>query len=478
MILSEYVGKYKKMPIEAKASLWYLVCNVLQNGVSFFVIPIYTRVLTTEEYGSYTVFQSWRELIMVFATLNFSAGIFTRGLVKKEKERTTYTAQMQGLSFTVTVCSFLGVLLFLRPFQAMTGFDVSLIVVLFVYYIFNPSFLFWTVRQRVENRYKSMVAVTIVISFLIPIISIVLLSFSSLRANALIYTFLAIQILAGLFFFIKQFKDGRSFYSRTIWGESFKFNVPLIPHYLSLIVLAQLDRLMIDRICGTSYAGIYSLSYNIGQVVLILVAAINGAFVPWMYKNLRSRNYKSISHVSTALCACLGLISILVMLLAPEVIYFMGGMEYMSAQWCIPPIVMGSFFTFCYGLFATIEFYEGNTIYVAVASVAGSLLNIGLNLFFIPMFGFIAAAYTTELSYFALMIFHYIFMKKISSYRTFNMVSITICCLVVFTMSLLLSFVYEHEFIRWGGTLFIFFLIYLKRKTLQQLFKNLRSCGE
>ncbi len=478
MILGGFVEKYRKMPIEAKASLWYLVCSILQNGVSFFVIPLYTRLLTVEEYGSYTVFQSWRELIMVFATLNLSAGIFTRGLVKNDGSRACYTAQMQGLSTTVAVCTFLVVLLFLKPFQVMTEFDSSLIVALFVYYMFSPSFLFWTARQRVENKYKSMVVVTIIVSLLIPGISVGLLILSSLRADALIYTFLSIQTLVGIFFFVKQIKDSRTFFSKKVWLDSLKFNGPLIPHYLSMIALAQLDRLMIDRICGTSFAGIYSLSYSIGQIVLIFIAAINGAFVPWMYKKIKSHDYKSIARISNVLCVSLGVISIFVMLLAPEAILFMGGKNYINAQWCIPPIVMGAYFTFCFVLFSTVEFYEGKTFYVALATIVCALFNFVLNLFFIPLFGFVAAAYTTEISYFVLMILHYVFMKKKTTYSPFDMLNIIGCCIVLFVISLLINFAYEYDYFRWGVFFLIIFVLCLKRKKAEQMILNLRSHKE
>ena len=107
--------KYGSLSIEAKASLWYLFCNLAQKGISFIVIPLYTRLLTTSEYGTYTVFQSWRDLILIFATLNLSAGVFTRGLVKNDGSNDKYTAQMQGLSSAVAVLTFLIVLLFFDP---------------------------------------------------------------------------------------------------------------------------------------------------------------------------------------------------------------------------------------------------------------------------------------------------------------------------------------------------------------------------
>ncbi|PWJ66416.1 Membrane protein involved in the export of O-antigen and teichoic acid [Fibrobacter sp. UWB15] len=467
--------KYNSLSIEAKASLWYLFCNLVQKGISFIVIPLYTRLLTTSEYGAYTVFQSWRDLILIFATLNLSAGVFTRGLVKNDEPKDKYTAQMQGLSSAIAALTFLIVMLFIEPFRRLTGFDEKLIIALFVYYIFNPSFLFWSVRQRVENKYKSMVAITLLASILVPAVSLLMFFLTNIRANALIYGFLYVQIAVGMIFFVKQFVDGRAFFSKIVWWESLKFNIPLIPHYLSLIVLAQSDRLMIDHICGTSFAGIYSLTYNIGQIILIVIASINGSLVPWMYKKLKSGEYHSIAVTSNMLCVLLGLMSAIVMLLAPEVVLIMGGSEYMPAKWCIPPVVMGTYFTFCYGLFSTVEFYIGKTSYVAVASFAGAVLNVALNFLFIPKYGFIAAAYTTEVCYMAFMVLHYFFMKKMTKERVFDIKGMIVICSVVFASSLLFAILYDYDYIRWIAAVFVLLLILFKRRKFVNMLKGLKA---
>lgn len=67
------IQKYKDMAPAAKASLWFMVCNVLQKGLAFVAIPIYTRLLTTAEYGAYPVYNACYQLFLVFATLSMSS---------------------------------------------------------------------------------------------------------------------------------------------------------------------------------------------------------------------------------------------------------------------------------------------------------------------------------------------------------------------------------------------------------------------
>ena len=81
------INKYKNLPVQMKASLWFLMCAFLQKGVSFITTPIFTRLLTTSEYGQYSVFNSWYSIVTVFVSLNLYFGVYAQGLVKFENEK-------------------------------------------------------------------------------------------------------------------------------------------------------------------------------------------------------------------------------------------------------------------------------------------------------------------------------------------------------------------------------------------------------
>ena len=64
--------KYKELPIQAKATICYTICNIMQRGISIITIPAYTRILTKEQYGTYSVFLSWIEIFEIIATLRLA----------------------------------------------------------------------------------------------------------------------------------------------------------------------------------------------------------------------------------------------------------------------------------------------------------------------------------------------------------------------------------------------------------------------
>lgn len=403
------------MSVQAKAAIWYAICNFFQKGIAFIVVPIYARILTTAEYGKWSVFQSWAAILIIFASLNLYCGVYTKALVDipEKKERDRYTSCMQGLGTLITIVWFVLYFFTRNWVNKVLDLDTPLVVLLFVYFLAFPAFSFWSTRQRVEYKYRSMVAVTVVMTVLTPVVSIILLYTTELRERALIIGFLLVQCVVGLIFYVLQFIQGKCFFVWKNWKHATKFNIPLIPHYLSLIILNQADRIMIKDLCGESDAGIYSFAYQIAAAVNALISAVNGARVPWTYERLKDRVFDRLRSVTTSLVLMMSGIVLMISLFSPEVILLLGTEKYSVAVYVIPVVTVGVYYTFVYDLYASIEFYFGATRYVMYASVLGASLNLVLNFFYIQKYGFIAAAYTTLICYMVFMIMHFVFSKMV-----------------------------------------------------------------
>lgn len=411
--ISKAISKYRNLSVPVKAAVWYTICNVLQKGIAFLAVPIYVRLLTTGEYGRYMVFQSWRDALIIVATLNLYGGIFTKVMVDDPQGRDRFTSCVQGLS-TLATLGFLLIYLVAPDFwNGILDMPTPTVLLMLGYFLCVPSFLYWTVRQRVEYRYKRMVAVTLVVSVLIPVFSILLLKVTQLRENAVIWGYLIIQIAVGAFFYVQNLFRGKCVFDREIWQRALRYNLPLIPHYLSMIVLGQADRIMIKEICGEDKAGIYSLAYSVSLLLTVISTAIQSSLTPWMYEKLRQKDHEPIRRTVTGLGALTAILTVGIMLVAPEIVYILGTAEYAQAVWVIPAVAIGVFFTFCYGMYANIEFYYSATGLVMIASTLGAVLNILLNALLIPRFGFIAAGYTTLASYFFLLVLHCVFARLI-----------------------------------------------------------------
>lgn len=473
---------YKNLAVQTKASIWYTVCNFFQKGISFIVVPFYVRLLTTSEYGQWSVFQSWRDILIIFASLNLYAGVYTKTLVDNRDDRDGYTSSMQGLGTVITLAFFLIYWIAHETFEKILGLNTPLTVLLFLYFITYPAFSFWGTRQRVEYHYKLMVIVTAVVSVLTPTVSIALLMKTQLKEQALILGYLLVQCSVGMFFYILQFIKGKCFFNKKYWIYAARFNIPLIPHYLSLIVLGQSDRIMIQYFCGESDAGIYSFAYQIAATMSILLSAINGSRVPWSYEQLRDRNYSSLRAISNALCVLIGAITLLASLMAPDMISILGTTEYRAAVYVIPIVVLGVYFTYCYDMFCTVEFYYGTTKFIMVASAIGALTNIVLNIIFIPRFGFAAAAYTTLASYIMLTYMHYLFMHRVMCYENIKEkiydIRFTAALSATLSICVFLSMLtYSNTWIRYGFLVILLTALYFNRKRITDIVRSMKGKG-
>ena len=85
-MLSILKSKYNLMPIQVKASFWFLICSFLQKGISVITTPIFTRLLTTSEYGQFDVFNSWLGIITIIVSMNLYAEVYTQGMIKFNEE--------------------------------------------------------------------------------------------------------------------------------------------------------------------------------------------------------------------------------------------------------------------------------------------------------------------------------------------------------------------------------------------------------
>lgn len=407
------LNKYKSLPAGVRASFWFLICAFFQKGISFITTPIFTRLLSTAEYGQYSVFNSWFSILSVAMTLSLYRGVYTQGLVKFEESRKEYTSALEGLCTALTLF-WLVVYLPFRSFwnELLSLTTIQMIAMLAMVWT-TGIYNFWAVEQRVDVKYKKLVAVTIGVSIAKPVLGIIMVINSDDKVTARILGLVIVELVAYIGLYISHMIKGKKFFSKKIWTYALKFNLPLVPHYLSMSVLSTADRIMIKKQCGDSPAGIYNLAYNISMIMTMFKTALLQTLEPWLYKKIKKKEIKDIGAMAYPTFILIAIVNIILIAFAPEIIYLFAPKEYADAVWVIPPVVMSVYFAFAYNFFAVFEFYYEKTKYITVATLIGAVVNIILNYFGIELFGYYAAGYTTLLCYIIFAVFHYIFMQKI-----------------------------------------------------------------
>lgn len=471
--------QYKELSLGVKVSLWFTFCNFFQKGISMLSIPVFTRLMTTEEYGVFSVYQSWYSILTIVVTLNLFAGVYNRGLVKYELHRDEFTSSMQGLSSLLTIIFFViycvAIPIWTKIFELQPVYMISM----FAEMLFVPAYSYWSARQRFEYKCKGLVISTIILSLVSPIIGVLAVLMSRNKALARILSYALVQIVFGFVFSIYIMVKGKRLYSKEYWRYALAFNLPLIPHYLSQIVLNQADRIMISRIVGSGEAAIYSVAYNISLIMSLLTNAINSAFVPSLYKCLKENKYSRIKETSTYVISIAAIVTFVAMLFGPELIYVFAPEQYYGAIWVIPPVALSVYIIAIYALFVNVEFYFEKTKYTMYVSGCGAIINIVLNWIFINKYGYIAAGYTTVFCYTLFAIGHYLLYKYLNRKYLYSISIVRekylfVLSCVLFVLMFLTLFLYNYVHLRYIVIVVITITILHRRRWLLCIIKQIK----
>lgn len=447
-------NKYKFMSLPAKASLWFVFTSVMTKGISFITTPLFTRILTTEEYGIISIYGTWATIISIFCTLELSSGVFNKAMIIYENNREEYISSILSLSSLITLLVFSVYLLGAHFWNSLIGLSTPLMLSMFIDIFFTSAWSLFSAKNRFEYKYKTIVCLTIVTCLLSTLISFILvISFPENHVEAKIYGAIIGRIFFYLYIFVFLIRKGGKIYKSEYWNYSIKYNLPLIPHYLSQFVLNQSDRVMISKMSGNAEAGIYSLAYQVAIIMQIVINAIASSFMPWTFQNLKQGNYKILGKRALQIEIFVGILCCVFSLFAPEVIYILGGTNYLPAMYIVPPVSMSVLLLIVYSFFGNVEFYFEKTKIITSLSCIIAITNIGLNYVFIKIFGYIAAGYTTLICYLLYAIVHYVLMKKICKEKEipnpYPEKKIWGVAILFVLISVCISFIYEYREIRY-----------------------------
>ncbi len=409
--------KWNKVPLTVKVSTAYATCSILQRCISFITLPIFTNLLTTEQYGQLVVYSSWTGILSIFLTLNLGYGSFSTAMVKFEDRRSEYITSIQGICFLLT-CLFLMVYIPFRTlwnklFKMPTGFVLLLVAEIF----FSTATQLWMGKNRFEFKYKSVVAVTLLTSILSPTLAYYLVMHTEEKGYARVYAYAGVNIAIGFFISIVLGYKGKKYFNKEFWKYAFGFNVPLLAYYLSQVIFNQSDHIMIDHLQGTSYAALYGLAYNFAMILNFVLNAINGSYVPWLYGRIKEGKGEENKPISIILTVLMALMILCIIWYAPEIILLMSREEYLGGLYVIAPVSMSLLLLFYCQFFINIEFYYEEKKMLVYGSIGSAVLNIVLNYLLIPRYGFVAAGYTTLVSYIAFAVANYFTMKAVLKKR-------------------------------------------------------------
>ena len=477
--MKRIINKWRSIPNSAKSSIAFVFSSLLVKGFVFIVTPIFTRIMSMDDFGVVTTYNSWISIIEIFAILGLtSAGVFNVGLKDNKKTRDEYISSCLGLCNLTTFIVFITIVVFKIIFGNNFILDNKYLLIMFIHFLFNPAQIFWLTRQRYEYKYKFATIVSIfsvLIAQILSVVGVVLFS-----KNAALFKIVGNEIGTLIFaipIYMMLLKRGKDYVNLNRWKKILVLALPLIPHYLAQHVMASSDKIMIAKYVSSSNAAIYGVVANISMIGTIFWNAVNASLVPYTFDKIENNQYKLIDNLCKKLLVGYFLILIAIVLVAPEILAILAPKSYHGGIYCVPPLIFVIFLSALYNLFANVEFYNKKTKGIAVATVIAASINLVLNYLLIPKYSYVGAAYTTLISNIVLIICHYYNYKKTPTNNIYNIKFIFMLCLIFFCISMLCNLLYFSNILRYVFIAILFVVMIYKRKNLLKVIQTVKKNG-
>ena len=459
----------EKIPYQLRASFVILISSFITSAIGFITTPVFARILSLEEYGLVTQFNSVLEVVTVIATLSLSAGVYQVAMNEFPEDRNSFTFSVMILSNVATIFVFLLICLFRNYLVSVLHLSNDLLLCMFVLLLLTPATNLWMARQRYEYQYKKVALVSIItVAFNLGAGIVAVLTIKGYNLGGVkIWATSITQMITGAIIYICIAKSAEWKPRWKYIKYAFIFNAPLLVHYLAQYVLRSSDKLMITAICGERDTALYGLGTTVASLAMLAWSAMAASLTPYMYEHINNKEYKRVSNASVGVIAIFGICCFIVALVGPEIVYILGSSKYMENIPLIPPIAASSLLASIYGIYSTIAFYHHKRKSTAIMTVIAALINIGLNYILIPRYGYIAAAYTTEAAYLIYTFLHYINYRNIvKENRIFDDKAIWGITILTTITCLCTGIFYHSWIVRYSVLVGIVFVLILQRRKI------------
>lgn len=458
-----------------RSGIGYTVGNVFIKGINFLTLPIFSRILSQEEFGVYNVFVSYDAILFVIMGLALHASIQSanlefRGQINK------YTSSI-SLIYVANVALFLAIAaVFHRQLSVLLDLPPIAVLLLVLGSFSTALITLYNTRVSLDYAYKKYLLVSACNSISNVGVSLLLILtvFRDQRAlGRMVGSIMPLFIIALVILF-SFFRKERPRPNKEYWRFGIKYSLPIIPHGISQVLLAQFGRIMIRNMEGDGPAGIYSLAANIKLILTIITDSIATAWTTWFYSRMDTGDKQGIQKRAVQLMGLFFILTVGLMALSPELVLILGGKEYDLAKFVAIPMVLDAFILFLYNIVVPSEYYSKKTTFIMVGTMVAAIINIALNYVFIQRYGFLAVGYTTLFAYICYLVMHIIISRKLVKFFVLPLRWIAIVCVALAGLAAWNLWFVDSLLLRWGmcAVVVIPVALFLLKKVMQEKREN------
>lgn len=396
----------------AKNTAILTVGKVCTQCISFFLLPLYTAILSAEDYGTFDLFVTYATLLLPLINWQLDQGLF-RFMLDYRGNKDEQKKLFSTLLLSSTAQNIIYVILFIciEPFLKIeNAYFLLLYVVLQVY---NALFLQFVRGLGYSIKYTIASFISASATTVLNVIALVFLRMglqglfvSTLTAQLLTLIYLVVSSRSWEYFSLKNARIGT-------FKKVGTYSIPLIPNNLAWWVVNASDRTIISHVLGTAANGIYSVANKFSNVFINFYNILNLSWTETVSLHYNDEDRDEFltdtmtSLVKLFVAACLGIVACM-----PFVFPIMVNAKYNAAYNQILILMYAMLFRVLVGLYSCVYVAQKNAKKIAYTSISAAIINITVDLILINKIQVFAASFSTLVAFLSMFIVRYIDVNK------------------------------------------------------------------
>ena len=391
------------------------ICTQL---ITFFLLPVYTAVLSNEEYGVVDLLNTLTSLLLPIATLQIEQGIF-RYLLDCRENKEKQTTLITTVSKFILVQSAICILIFLcaSPF-IHNEYKYFLMANLLMGILSSISLQIC--RGLGDN--KTYAVGSFITGALTVILNVIFIVAFKWGAYGMLIATAISNLLCAIYVFVKKkiykYIDIKQ-NDKKLLKDIVKYSVPLIPNMISWWIVSASDRTIISTVIGVAQNGIYSAANKFSGIFSTLYSVFNLTWTESASININSEDRDEFfSKIFDFIVRFFGSLCLGTIAVMPFVFGILVNEKFAESYYQIPILILGSVFNILVSFLGSVYVAKKLTKEIAKTSIIAAIINIVVNIALINQIGLYAASISTVIAYFAMFIYRWIDVKKYVSIKT------------------------------------------------------------
>ena len=410
---SESRGRYL-----AKNTAIFAIGNAASRLINFFLVPLYTNILTTSEYGVVDLINTVCTVLAPILIMNISEAVMRFALDKDADCK-----KIMSIGLTAFISSIIiGLLIF--PLSSIFSDIAPYAIYVYFYTVTLAGSQLFLCYLRGKERLALYSGGSILQTLTVALFNVLFLVVLHKGIKGFFLAYIFSNIITIIFAFVAGdvMEVIKSYwFDIKLAKEMAKYSVVLIPNTFMWWIMNSSDRIMVTSMIGIAANGIYAVSYKLPSLVSTLTGIFNQA---WSYSAIREEGSEDESEynnrIFNQLVSIVMLLSVALLTIVKPFLKLYVGVSYYDAWRYTPFLVLGSaFLTLATFMATSYTVHKDSFGYLFSASI-GAVLNVVLNLVLIPIIGVYGAAFATCVSYIAVFIFRLFHTRKYIKYNVNN----------------------------------------------------------